>query len=78
MFSSLLEALPKKTWISREDTHECKEAAYIAEVEGSLLYSKGQMILHIFKYLHNAKTGLSKEKTLKVGLYVENTTKAVV
>ena len=67
-FSSLLEALPQRTWSLREDAHECREAAYIAEVEGSLLYSKGQMVLHLVKHFLQTKTDLNKDKIIKVSL----------
>ena len=62
LFSSLLEALPKKTWNLRDDTYECREAEYIAEVEGSLLHAKGQMIVHLFQYFLRAKTNLRDDK----------------
>ena len=66
LFSSLLEALPGKIWNEREDTHECREASYIIEAETSLLYAKGQMIIHLFKYFLQTRAGLSKEKVSKV------------
>lgn len=67
LFSSLLEALPKKTWNSRDDTYECKEADYISEVEESLLYAKGKMIVHLFQYFLHTKTYLNADKISKVG-----------
>ena len=54
------------TWSLRDDTYECREADYIAEVEGSLLYAKGQMIVHLFQYFLRAKSKLSAEKMEEV------------
>lgn len=69
LFSSLLYALPKPTWIWREDEHECKEAAYIAEVEENLLYNKGQMVIHLFRYFLHTQTGLSTKKIDKASYF---------
>lgn len=67
LFSSLIDALPKKTWSMRDDEYECREADYIAEAESSLLYTKGLMIIHLFKFFLQTKTGLSKDDITKVG-----------
>lgn len=69
MFSSLVDALPKKTWNLRDDAYEGREADYIAEVEGSLLYAEGQMIVHLFQYFLRTRTDLSPDNTEKVGCY---------
>ena len=66
LFSALLDALPQNTWCKREDVYECREADYIAEVEGSLLFAKGQMILHLFKFFLQSKTSLSEDKIAQV------------
>jgi hypothetical protein len=71
LFSSLLEALPKRTWDERDDVYECREAEYIAEVEESLLYAKGQMIVHLFHYFLYTRTNLSPEKADKVCGYYD-------
>ena len=68
LFSSLLEALPKKTWEQRDDVYESREADYIAEAEASLLYGKGHMISHLFMYFLQTKTSLSMEDITKVVL----------
>lgn len=68
LFSSLLEAILKKTWDLRDDMHESKEADYIIEVEGNLLYTKRQMLMHLFQYFLQTKSNLSKDKISKVSI----------
>lgn len=46
--------------------YECREADYIAEAEGNLLFAKGQMIYYLFKYFLETKTRLSEDKIEKV------------
>ena len=48
--------------------HECREAAYIAEVERNLLYVKGQMVVHLFQYYLHMETGASRDKIARVSL----------
>lgn len=50
--------------------YECREADYVAEVEGSLLYAKGQMIVHLFQYFLRTKTDLSPDKIEKVHIAI--------
>ena len=77
LFSSLLEALPKKTWNLRDDTYECREAEYIAEVEGSLLHAKGLMIVHLFQYFLRARTSLREDKMNQVWVITEHNVRGI-
>ncbi len=68
LFSSLILALPKKTWYARDDTYEVKESDYIAEIEESLLYSKEQMIIHLFQYFLQTRSSLKKSRIAEVSI----------
>lgn len=66
LFSSLLDAFPQKKWNLRDDAYACREADYIAEAEGSLLYTKRLMIVHLFEYYLRKKSGLSENRITEV------------
>ena len=66
LFSSLLTALPVEKWHIRDDTYECTEADYIAEVEGDLFHLEGILIKTVFQHIVETRTSLSADKVYDV------------